>query len=80
MNLKDEYVCHQNNHVLFLKVSKKQQRKSQQGGDEFESSLREDMDDYGVRAALKPEDQLQLSEQVWLLQNYKFVGTEGRDY
>uniref|UniRef100_A0A095CBG8 Dynein intermediate chain 2, ciliary n=1 Tax=Schistosoma haematobium TaxID=6185 RepID=A0A095CBG8_SCHHA len=44
-------------------VSKKQQRKSQQGVDEFESSLREDMDDYGVRAALKPEDQLQLSEQ-----------------
>ncbi|RTG80868.1 dynein intermediate chain 1, axonemal [Schistosoma bovis] len=48
---------------LKRRVSKKQQRKSQQGGDEFESSLREDMDDYGVRAALKPEDQLQLSEQ-----------------
>ncbi|CAH8479900.1 unnamed protein product [Schistosoma turkestanicum] len=42
---------------------KKQKRRSQQDGDEFEPVFRDEVDEYGVRTTLKPEDQLQLTEQ-----------------
>ncbi|CAH8842099.1 unnamed protein product [Trichobilharzia szidati] len=43
--------------------SRKGHGKIQLDGEEGEFGLREELDDYGMRAVLKPEDQLQLTEQ-----------------
>ncbi|CAH8497793.1 unnamed protein product [Heterobilharzia americana] len=48
---------------LKRRASKKPQKKSQLDGEELEFGMREELDEYGVRSILKPEDQLQLTEQ-----------------